>query len=109
MKLPDSVKVGYRTYRIEPSTRDESDNNESAGLCSHYQGLIKSQCHGLKVDCANTLLHEILHCCMDAGQAGLDTETEERAVTAAANHLIGVMQSNPEVIRWIMRNARAEE
>lgn len=109
MKLPSSVKVGYRPYRIQSCDRDDADNHGSLGLSNHDQGLIKSQIHGSRVECANTLLHEILHCCMSVGEAGLEYEAEERAVTVTANMLIGICQTNPEVIRWVMRNARADD
>jgi hypothetical protein len=46
---------------------------------------------------------------MHVGDAGLDYDSEERAVTVTANMLIGVCQTNPEVMRFIMRNARAED
>lgn len=109
MRLPERVKVGYKTYRIEPQSEADTDNDDHLGFANHKQGLIRTQDHGPKHDCANTLLHEILHACMYVGEAGLDYDAEERAVTVTANLLIGIMQSNPEVMRWIMRNARAEE
>ena len=46
---------------------------------------------------------------MNVGDVGLDYDLEEKVVTVTTNMLISVIQDNPEVIRWILRNARAED
>jgi hypothetical protein len=107
LKLPEQVKIGYKTYCIEPQHRDDTDNDAHLGFANHNAGLIRSQAYGDKVECANTLLHEILHTCCHVGQVGLEYDDEERVVTILANQLIAAMQDSPDVFRWIMRNANA--
>jgi len=106
MNLPESIRIGYKEYRIEAQDRIDTDNDSHLGFVNHNYNLIRSQAHGEKSECANTLLHEILHCCCYVGEIGLEDD-EERAVSILANHLIAAMQNNPEVFRWIINNAKS--
>ena len=106
MNIPERIRIGYKEYRIEAQGRQDTDNDSHLGFVSHDHNLIRSQAHGEKSECANTLLHEILHCCCHVGEMGLDYDNEERAVSILANHLIAAMQDNPEVFRWIISNAK---
>ncbi|NBB81654.1 MAG: hypothetical protein GVY36_19800 [Verrucomicrobia bacterium] len=105
MKLPEQVKIGYKTYQIRPQDRDDTDTDYNFGFANHNINLIRSRDYGDKVDCANTLLHEILHGCFHVGSLGLEHDEEERIVTVLTNQLIAAMQDSPDVFRWIMRNA----
>jgi len=105
MKLPERVKVGYKTYQIEPNTERDAQSNGHYGYAIHDQARIVSQAYGHPYECANTLLHEILHCCCSVGHIGLEDEDEERVVTIMANTLISAMQNNPDVFRWILSQA----
>ena len=96
MKLPTSLKVGYRVIKVLEWEGANERGSDELGLYSSSKGIIKIDTSQSKEDVLNTLIHEILHACYHNGnlQPG---DCEERIVTVLANNLSQVIQDNPEL------------
>lgn len=108
MKLPRKVTIGYRKYRVEELSKKQSDADEALGWHFNYPARIKVRLTELDpAEVANTFLHEILHGCWKVGELPKKKIDEEQVVTVLANQLTQVIRDNPEVIEFIVKNARA--
>lgn len=105
IKLPKSVRVGNRNYKIEP-LRKASDLTTLSTNGAHCfeTGIIEVVDTLDQERTAETLLHEILHACWIQGD--LPDSDEEHMVTMLARVLTQVWQDNPEVMEFIGKNAR---
>ena len=103
--MPKSVRVGYATYKIEEWPTELATASERWGECDGMNGIIKLRMDLPAHELANTLLHEILHAVWSVGAC--DDGDEEKCVTIIANQLTQIMQDNPKVWDWIVKNARA--
>ena len=105
--IPERVRVGYRTYSIEPlPPAGPLAANHATGACGYDEGIIQID---LSVDeemQAQVLLHEIIHACWRL--TSLPEEQEERVVSMLTHALAQVMQDNPKVISWIDKNLRSK-
>lgn len=105
LKLPKTIKVGYKTYKLrwmEEHVPDESTH--AMGLTYSRTGTMyinRSRGEPLQEQ-ANTLLHEILHCLFFVqGIKGFTAEQEEQVVNALANGLCAVLVDNPGLMKLI--------
>ena len=100
MKLPDTIKIGLRTYTLE--VKDVVTNSDDVlwGLCDRASGKIEiTQHHDLPV-MQDTLVHEVLHAVYD--DRGLEKgDEEERIVKALATGLVQVLVDNPKLRKWV--------
>ena len=104
--IPKTVRVGHRTYRIEP-LRPVSDlvERENRGAHCYESALIQVDNTVDNQRVAEVLLHEILHACWAVGN--LPDEHEEDTVTVLSRQVMQIIQDNPKVWDWIAKNARA--
>jgi hypothetical protein len=99
-KLPSTVKVGYRTLRIELWCANEAADNDALAFFSPNKGLIKIR-EGLDHDeTRNCLLHEVMHACWYIGHLEARPD-EETAVSVLTNQLTQVLADNPAVARFL--------
>lgn len=99
-KLPASVKIGYRVYRIVALSSLQAAAKGRYGECSHLECEIRIDLTPGPREAANTLLHEILHAVWYV-QHLTDADNEERTVLTLADGLSCVWVDNPEVMAWI--------
>ena len=110
MKLPKSVRVGFRTYNIE--SIDEVGRAEGAnGLHLGDQHIIRVACQLPASEQAMVLMHEILHGVWEINSLDeVETKsiTEELICRVYGNQLTQVFQDNPKIMDWIGTNARSK-
>lgn len=105
IKLPESVRVGFRTYKISELGDPGPSIRPNHFGWQDYDGariIIETD-----TDCemqAQVLLHEILHACWKNGE--LPKKHEEHIVSVLSHTLTQVFQDNPEVMDWIGNHAR---
>lgn len=94
IKLPKSLKIGYKTYQVREMTHAEHMEDKALGECKHDEGVIVvSLERGDKQEQSNTLLHEVLHACYKVANIQ-DEDEEERIVHAMTNVLLQVLKDN---------------
>ena len=104
-RLPASVKIGYRVYKIVEWTASQGAAANKYGECSHVMREIRVDLtHGMR-EGANTLLHEIVHAICSVWYQS-ENDKEERTVSLISNGLSTVWVDNPDVMEWIARHHR---
>lgn len=109
--MPASVKVGYRTYRIELWSEQQAQDEDSDGECDHDAGVIRLDPLMDAQKAGNTLLHEIIHAVWYVWSMPEENIAEEFAVDALTNGLATVMRDNPGLFGWMesaLRMARED-
>jgi hypothetical protein len=94
------VVIGYRPYRIEEWSAAAASGAGKFGEVCHTSFLIKIRSDVDAIEIANTLLHEILHCCWRNGVLD-EKDDEERVVLVLANQLLQVWRDNPAVVAFM--------
>ena len=100
MELPKSIRVGFRTYRIEDWRPQSAASRGVYGEHSSMEGEIRIDRSYGPIKTADTLLHELLHACFAVG-ALQDNDDEERTVTVLAHQMTQVMRDNRELVEWL--------
>jgi len=100
--LPPSVKIGYRTLRLEKLSKVKSQCH--AGICKWHDGLLLLAAHKDTQELAATILHELFHAifCGFSSRKELTEEQEEQAADILSNGLGAVIRDNPELIAWLV-------
>ena len=116
---PSRVKVGFFNYRI--NWRSEEDwlssplNNDMQGMHDAHTGClhIRVQESVHEQILRETLMHEILHAIwwhqglrdfsFPRKTDHLGDDQEERIVLAINHGLMGVLQENPKVMKWLSK------
>ncbi len=99
VKLPRSVRVGHRTYKIAAWPHKEANPANKYGECSSQEGIIRVDTYYSIEQVRDTLLHEIMHAIYR--EWGLqDEDKEERTVATMATALTQVMADSPECRKW---------
>jgi hypothetical protein len=94
--LPKEVRVGYRTFKIEPWASIDAAVNDRLGECDVILGVIRVH-EGLPPSvAAEVLLHEIFHAVWRIGAC--DGGDEEKVVTVFGHIMTQILQDNPDVI-----------
>jgi hypothetical protein len=97
-----TIKIGYRSYKLQRMTKIEAEREASWGQCDCQEGIIRIfPNHDDKVT-ANTLLHEMLHAIHHEWHIN-DGDNEENIVTKFANGITTLFNDNPDLIRYIAR------
>lgn len=94
MNIPESVKIGYKDYKINKSDNDViSDNTVCYGEIQYDNGVINiSKKHSEdQVNCA--LIHECVHGIDDIFDVGLS----EEQITKLGKGLYGFIKDNPSL------------
>lgn len=100
--LPKRIRIGPYTIKVVKIQDDEERYGE---FCERSQEIFiaeKFACNGVMVD---SFLHELLHAIWFA-QDVKDGDGEERTVARLATGLTQVLQDNPLVIDWLLRNVK---
>jgi hypothetical protein len=100
VKIPSSVKIGYRSYEIKHWDMLEANNCDAWGMCDNTNAIIWV-CTDLQPRVVvDTLLHEIMHAIWY--YMGLDEKHgEEPVVHRLGTGLTQVFCDNPTLVRWI--------
>jgi hypothetical protein len=106
--LPGSVKVGYRTYRLELWTEQQAKDEDSDGECDHETGVIRLDPTMDAQKAGNTLLHELIHAVWYVWSMPEENIEEEFAVGALTNGLATVIRDNPGLFGWIERSLQSD-
>ncbi len=103
MKLPKSIKVGYKTYDVGtfPSTVTGATN--TLGITDHASGRIHIAEDTHEDEKVCTLIHEILHTLFYESGVEVDPEIEERVCSILDRGLVRVMRDNPKIFEDIMK------
>ncbi len=89
-KLPNEIKVGWKTYNIEFSSAKLNSGGELYGQIDYDNGIITIRESSTPDQIRATLIHEVLHAISE--MYGL--ELEEKLVTDVANALYTVYKDN---------------
>ena len=101
MHIPEKIKVGYRSYKLEEWKQTVASANEAQGQFFSKEGVIGYTADEKGVSHANTLIHEILHAIVYQWNMELDEKTEEHVVNGLTNGLTTVLVDNPKLIDYL--------
>ena len=101
MHIPEKIKVGYRSYKLEEWKQTVASANEAQGQFFSKEGVIGYTADEKGVSHANTLIHEILHAIVYQWNMELDEKTEEHVVNCITNGLTTVLVDNPKLIDYL--------
>jgi len=105
MRRPTAVKIGPYNWKIKWGHADVLQFHpygDAVGACDE-SSLIIAVTPGKAEDFGrSTLLHEILHACVQASSPVVDSEHEEAMVAAITAPLLGVLRENPEIVDYLI-------
>lgn len=105
--IPESIKIGYRDYKLEKWKQTVASANEAQGQFFSKEGVIGYTSDEEGVSHANTILHEIIHGVIY--QWNIDVgEKEEAIVNGITNGLTTVFVDNPDLMGYL-KNKILEE
>ena len=99
--MPESIKIGYRDYKLEKWKQTVATANEAQGQFFQKEGIIGYVTTEEGVSHANTIIHEILHAIIYQWNIELGEKEEEHLVNALSNGLTTVLVDNPELINYL--------
>ncbi len=112
LKLPKTVKVGYKTYKLRwMEEHVPGEETQAMGLTYHRSSTIYvNRSRGEpRQEQANTLVHELLHALFfTQGVKGFTQEQEEHVVNALANGLCTIIVDNPGLMKLIEDSLKAK-
>ena len=100
-KIPQSIKIGYRDYKLEKWKQTVASANEAHGQFFAKEGIIGYTDEEKGVSHANTILHEILHAVVYQWNIELGEKEEETLVNSLTNGLVTVFVDNPELMDYL--------
>ena len=100
MNIPDKIKIGYRSYKLEEWKQTVASANEAQGQFFAKEGVIGYTAEETGVSHANTLLHECMHAIIYQWNMELDEKTEESVVNGLANGLTTIFVDNPKLLDY---------
>lgn len=104
---PTSVRIGAHNYEIRSDDETLLLLRE-AGSCGDSRPdrlLIRIDVDLPRTSCAETVLHEILHCIWHQTSLRVDddaAEAEEKVVSALTPVLFNVLRSNPHIVKYLL-------
>ncbi len=101
--MPSAVKVGSHTYSVLVKNKREMTEKGQLqdGLCLSGQLEIWIRCRMKLSYAQDTLLHEVLHACVHPSLSSKETTTEEEFITQSTPVLLGVLQDNPDLVKYL--------
>lgn len=112
INLPESVKIGWKTYHVEVWNHDVAQARLHYGQCDHSASTIRIDTHFGDEQTLETFLHEIFHAFIDVGgmhQMKTKNFDEEPVVKYCASWLMTVLSDNPQVADLIHQLYRSKE
>lgn len=111
MKLPKTVEVLNRTYKV---IEDDLSESSFIGVSRSMKGEIKIEKTLHNQAKAETLLHEIIHSIYhsmgwEVGDETKDNPHTERNVLIITNGLCAVMRDNPDIFKDIIDNLERDD
>lgn len=104
-KIPDAVTIGPHTYEIrtDPEAHRLLREDGSNGDSRPDRLVVQLDLDRPHTAIADTFIHELLHCAWQqtALRVEHDTDAEERAVTALAPLVLGMLRANPELVKYL--------
>lgn len=100
-ELPESIKIGYRNYKLEAWKQTVATANEASGQFFITAGVLGYNQEEKGVSHANTILHEIMHGIIYQWNMELDDKVEETVVSGLANGLTTVFVDNPQLLDYL--------
>ena len=100
-KIPQSIKIGYRDYKLEKWKQTVASANEAHGQFFAKEGIIGYTDEEKGVSHANTILHEILHAVVYQWNIELGEKEEETLVNSLTNGLVTVFVDNPDLMDYL--------
>lgn len=103
MKLPTTIRVGYKDYAVELWPAAIANAERALGQCDPLAAKIYV-CEGLfDIETAKVLMHEVFHALWDVGclHAAADHD-EELAVSVLSNGFMQVWRDNPALRECLM-------
>lgn len=82
MRIPDTVKILYRTYRVEEEENIHEGEYDLFGKVTYLPPVITLNAKMEKEQKENTFLHEVIHALDDAYVIGLSEKQVERLGSA---------------------------
>lgn len=98
MRLPKSVKVGFRSVPV--TARKFSDTSEYGAYLVHEDRIEINQALRSNMR-AMVLVHEILHAMFASAMPQVDDETEETIIRALTPQIVGWIRDNPKLIEGL--------
>ena len=98
MKLPDRVRVGYRSYALHAWTMQDKERKEQWGECDTNRGEIYVCTEVEPLQKLDILLHELLHAVWSEYNLS-EKPDEETAVNILSTGLTQVLYDNPELVK----------
>lgn len=96
MRIPKKIKISYKTYTVKEiegkSFVAKTGKKKLVGEMDSADQTIKLAKDQHPEEKANTLLHEILHACIDSEE--LRIKNEENVVRKLANRLYQIIKDN---------------
>ena len=99
--LPESIKIGYRDYKLEAWKQTVATANEASGQFFIKEGVLGYNEEEKGVSHANTILHEVMHGIIYQWNMELDDKVEETVVSGLANGLTTVFVDNPKLLDYL--------
>lgn len=98
----DSLKIGYRRYRVVPWDEGDAAENGRLGEISHRSGEIRVADSRPIETQAETIVHEVLHALMHDSGADWTNDDEENIVRWLTPRLTAFLADNPDQVREIL-------
>ena len=99
--IPESIKIGYRDYKLEKWKQTVASANEAQGQFFAKEGVIGYTAEETGVSHANTLIHEMLHAIIYQWNMYVDEKVEESIVNGLANGLTTIFVDNPKLMGYL--------
>ena len=100
-KIPTSIKIGYRDYKLEKWKQTVASANDAHGQFFAKEGIIGYTEEEKGVSHANTIIHECLHAIIYQWNMDLEEKVEELVVSGLANGLTTIFVDNPELMDYL--------
>lgn len=113
--VPRSVIVGPYRYTItvdheamDRLQRSGESGGGNVGSSNHHQLQITIDGDMAPAMIADTLLHEIMHCCYQVSGVGAGKMTQEEAIDHVTPVLLDTLRRNPDVAQYLFRDGAGD-
>ena len=100
-RMPKSVNIGAHVYKIHKVKELLADGEPAHGMLDDGDCVIHLTTGMSKTKAQEVILHEILHALFYRLPHESDTMTEEDFVGHTAPNLLSVLQTNPQLVKYL--------